>query len=152
MTYIYIGSPYSHLDPKVRQARYFNVMDYVDWLLKNTSHTPYSPIMHFHEFVKRHNHPGDALYWERHNLAMLAGASQLHVLNIPGAANSRGLAREIAQADATRTGLWLADPDRDGHGHMFHFDPSAGREDESEFMGGFNLVQTNIQELAQVLR
>jgi hypothetical protein len=132
MTYIYVGSPYSDRSPTIREARYHAVMDYVDWVIKNTDYIPYSPIMHFHPFTERCGHPGDAAYWAYHNFAMLQSARQLHVLNIDAAKDSKGLAGEIAQAYAQKIGLWLATP---------------GSE-----KGEYSLVQTNLQELASELR
>lgn len=132
MTYIYIASPYSHLREEEQERRYYQVMSYCTWLIHNTEFTPYSPILHCHEWAKQATLPGDAIFWERHNLAMLRGADSIHVLNITGAAASRGIAKEIVWAQALNKGIYVA--------QLTGVD------------GGYEYWQTNIYELASILR
>lgn len=145
MTYVYIGSPYTSFktDTTAKRAqeeyRYEEVMRYCTWLIEHTSYYPFSPIIHCHEWARRYQLPGTAAFWRRYNFAMLNGAQQLHVLNLTGAMDSVGLADEIAQADLNRQGIWLAQDVEDETGRVM------GKN-------GYALRQTNIQELASILR
>lgn len=110
MSYSYICSPYSHEDEAVRHARYLAVDRYVHHLICYTNIIPYSPIMHFHHHAQQNDLPKDAKFWARHNRTMLAGAKNFYVLNIPGAAQSKGIFEEIGWgADAKKQGI-LATP------------------------------------------
>jgi hypothetical protein len=75
--FVYLGSPYSHPDEQVREARYLEAERAMVQMLKDGTHT-YSPIVMTHAF--------------------LGMASELRVLMIEGWHSSVGLADEINMA------------------------------------------------------
>lgn len=95
--YIYLGSPYSHVDPVVREARYLAAAEALVTLLKCDVWT-YSPIVHCHELAKTWQMPTDADFWLKYNTAMLEAAHSLSVLTIRGWEQSIGLKGEIEYA------------------------------------------------------
>lgn len=95
--YIYLGSPYSHPDAIVREARYLAAAEALMTLLKNKLWT-YSPIVHCHELSKTWGMPSDAAFWEEYDFAMLDGAHSMTVLTIRGWQESKGLSGEINRA------------------------------------------------------
>lgn len=93
MTFLYLGSPYSHLEPSVMQERHDKACKVmVD--LTQLGHTVYSPIVHFHYAAVRYTLPTDATFWEKHNFNMLSQAKALLILQIPGWRESKGLEAE----------------------------------------------------------
>jgi hypothetical protein len=94
MTYLYVGSPYSHREPEIMEERYLAVAEFCADLAQ-TGNIPFSPIVHWHEIAKRFSLPRDAAFWHEQNMAMLAGAKALMVLTLPGWEDSVGLKLEI---------------------------------------------------------
>lgn len=100
MSYIFISSPYTHPDPDVRQARYVAVAEYAATLMRSRI-AVYSPIVHSHHLVG-FGLPDDHEFWMRQCLPMVRTASWLHVLQIDGWRESRGVTAEIAFAENLR--------------------------------------------------
>jgi hypothetical protein len=96
-TLVYLASPYSHIDPTVRQSRYEAALKYVTENLDNT-HFIYSPIVYCHHMG---NFPGidySAEFWKHHNEFILDLASELWLLALPGWKDSLGVQAEITYA------------------------------------------------------
>lgn len=93
----YLGSPYSHPDPYVREQRHLMAMAHVAAFLKQGI-AVYSPIVHCHELAKVWDMPKEAKFWERYNYTMLAAAEELWVLKLLGWKESVGLQGEIQEA------------------------------------------------------
>lgn len=91
---IYIASPYSHPDAEIRERRYKAVEHYTAHLLSSRSWC-YSPIVHCHALAQRFILPFTADYWEDYNFHVLARCDALHVLQLPGWDDSRGVQAEI---------------------------------------------------------
>lgn len=91
---IYLASPYSHQDPFVRETRYLAVAKKVIEYLQADKFV-YSPIVHCHELQKIVPIGTDFNFWRSYNLHMLDLASELHVLNLEGWAESIGVSGEI---------------------------------------------------------
>jgi hypothetical protein len=103
MSFIYIASPYTHPDSRVRQERYLQASYYVVQLLSHRKF-PYSPIVANHhlslEFGLKHR----AIDWMAYNFAMLSSAKELHVLALEGWNESLGVTAEINFWRAARQG------------------------------------------------
>lgn len=93
MSYIYLGSPYTHKDPAVMEQRYRITEAVTAYLLLSGVHV-YSPIVHCHTMAVRYNLPRDIEFWRAYNFAMLEPASEFHTLVLPGWEDSRGLKEE----------------------------------------------------------
>lgn len=94
MAYIYIGCPYTDKHKLVQHTRYLEVSRVVADMLCHGVPV-YSPIVHCHELAKRFRLPSDFDFWRDYNYAMLERASGLHILELEGWNDSRGLKAEI---------------------------------------------------------
>lgn len=104
MAFIYLASPYSDKSRTVRHGRYLQVAETTAELLRQGLHV-YSPIVHCHELAERHNLPKDFAFWEKYNFAMLEQASALHILELEGWEQSKGVRGEIQFA--VKTGITI---------------------------------------------
>lgn len=98
----YVASPYSDPNPAVRQARYEAAVAFVAWCYAS-GWVVYSPIVHSHPPALVAELPTDAAFWWRVNETMLAVATEVLVLKIPGWDRSKGVAQEMDEAE--RAGL-----------------------------------------------
>jgi hypothetical protein len=109
--YIYLGSPYSHPDPLVRETRYLQAMQALQTMLACRIWA-YSPITHCHELAKIWNMPTDGKFWQEYNFQMLRSSKGLFVLKLEGWAKSEGLREEIAYTtDLNKTITFLSPGD-----------------------------------------
>lgn len=97
MNFVYIASPYTHTDPAVREARYVAVAEYAAGLMRSRI-AVYSPIVHSHHLME-FGLPDDHEFWMRQCLPMVRAAGWLHVLQIDGWRDSRGVSAEIMRAE-----------------------------------------------------
>jgi len=98
---IYVVSPYSHKNPKVRQENYDRVVDFVIWTGKEPefkNKMVYSPIMYWHPAACAYDLPTDSVYWRNKNTAELLKATEVIILALPGITNSVGCAFEYSFA------------------------------------------------------
>lgn len=95
---IYIGSPYSHPDPLVREERYLRASKILTEYLK-AGRWAYSPIVHCHELAKIWDLPKEAEFWRSYDFHMLALATEFHILCLEGWAASVGLTAERVEAE-----------------------------------------------------
>jgi Domain of unknown function (DUF1937) len=94
MPYIYLASPYSDPDPRVRKRRHLAAEAAVHWMLCRKIWV-YSPIVHCHFLAENFEMPTDRAFWRPYNRAMLRQAVELWVLRIPGSNNSSGITEEL---------------------------------------------------------
>lgn len=92
---IYLASPYTHIQPEVREERYQLTMAAVAHHLPRERHAIFSPIVYCHEMAKQFNLPTDFLFWETFNFRMLSQCACLWVLQLPGWEESAGVQGEI---------------------------------------------------------
>lgn len=98
MSYVYLGQPYTHINPDIQSGRYHRALSFVAENTKLNSPTIYSPIIHFHNISLFYKLPHAADWWWPQNLAMLQHASELWILQLPGWEDSKGLEKEIQWA------------------------------------------------------
>ncbi len=90
---IYLASPYSHPDQRVREQRF-------DWACRVASDLMkegwkiFSPIAHSHP-IARYGLPTDYDYWKDWNHRLIRCMQELWVLKLPGYEDSKGLTGEI---------------------------------------------------------
>jgi Domain of unknown function (DUF1937) len=95
---IYLASPYSHPDPKVREARYNAALLCAANCIKN-GQPVFSPISYGHPLNQIEPDLGtSAAAWREFNTEMLRHASQVIVLALEGWDQSVGVKAEIELA------------------------------------------------------
>lgn len=92
--YIYVASPYTDPDKFIMNDRYLEAMRYTADLIKNGQHA-YSPIVHCHDMAIRYDFPVDHVFWSAFDAAMIIPCKEVHVLQLEGWDQSRGIAHEI---------------------------------------------------------
>jgi Domain of unknown function (DUF1937) len=95
MSFIYIASPYSDPDPKVREYRYLQVCYYTIGLLSKHEWA-YSPIAANHDMAERFKLEQATIKWLPYNFALLSSAKEMHVLMLDGWKDSFGVTAEVA--------------------------------------------------------
>lgn len=103
---IYVASPYSDPDPKVRHRRYLQACYYCALLLHQHKF-PYSPVVSNHHFAMEFKLGFDTNTWMAYNFAMLSKADELHVLTLPGWEKSIGVTAETNFFRGARQGYPL---------------------------------------------
>jgi hypothetical protein len=94
---IYIGTPYSHPDPKVVEDRYDFIANYcAEEVSKGL--VVFSPIVYGHNLIKFKEMPGDYIFWQNFCIQFLKLSVELHVLMMEGWEKSNGLKEEIRVA------------------------------------------------------
>jgi hypothetical protein len=93
----YLGAPYSHDDPSVREMRFQQISAAAACLMRQ-GHIVFSPISHSHPCAVFGTLPTDWAYWRPFVSAFLGLANRLLVLQLPGWRESAGLKAEIAMA------------------------------------------------------
>lgn len=93
MSYTYLASPYTHVDPAIMDRRYEISCHATCWFLVWRIWI-YSPIVHCHEIAKKWELPRTWDFWRDYNDAMLAPAKRLMILAIDGWQDSAGVNHE----------------------------------------------------------
>lgn len=97
---IYLASPYSHPDPRVREQRYFTVC-FAAAKMMAAGHHIFSPIAHTHGICEQGTYLGLAYpyeFWKKFDEEMLRLCSELWVLRMDGWEESVGIKAEIVYA------------------------------------------------------
>lgn len=92
--YIYVASPYTHPDPVVMAERAHRAMDYTAGLIMEGKWA-YSPIVHCHEMAIKFNFPVHHDFWMGFDAAMIAPCKEVHVLQLEGWEQSKGIEHEL---------------------------------------------------------
>jgi hypothetical protein len=93
---IYLASPYSSVQPAVRQERFEMACRAAAKLIRQGK-TVFSPVAHSHAICQL-GLPKDWEFWERHDLAFLTMCDEVVVLTIDGWQESVGVRAEISVA------------------------------------------------------
>jgi len=99
---VYLGCPYSHNDPKIKEWR-FNAVNKVTGALSKQGLTVFSPISMSHPIAMDCGLPGDWQFWEKFDTDYLSVCYKMYALMLPGWQDSTGLTAEIKIA--TKLGL-----------------------------------------------
>lgn len=95
---IYLGSPYSHFDWRVRDSRFRSVCRAAGALMKTSKHI-FSPIAHCHPIALEVDLPTTAEYWRGYNCDTLRRSDALWILTLDGWRESKGLDIEKQMAE-----------------------------------------------------
>mgnify|MGYP001599269435 CR=1 FL=1 len=91
---IYLASPYSHPDPKIKERRFQDVCRYAAAMFRNGIHV-FSPIAHTHPISVYGLWEWKWEQWKEYDLEFIAMCSEMWVLMLPGWEESVGVAAEI---------------------------------------------------------
>ena len=94
---IYLASPYSHPDPKVRERRYWDACAFTAKRMREGA-IIYSPIASSHVLSTVYGLPTHFAFWERFDKAILDRCTALEVLMLEGWQDSVGVTAEIKYA------------------------------------------------------
>jgi hypothetical protein len=94
LTHVYLATPYSHADARVRHARFLAVTAKAAEMWR-AGFGVYSPITLTHEAAVRHDLPTDWRFWQALCRDTLARMHELHVLCLPLWEKSPGVRAEI---------------------------------------------------------
>ena len=106
---IYLASPYSHPDDRVRKQRFDQICG-VAGLLMSKGHHVFSPIAHAHPIAQQVDLPTGWDFWERQDREMLAACSDLWVCQMPQWEGSTGVQAEIKIAKELGLPVRYVDP------------------------------------------
>lgn len=95
----YLASPYSHADADVRQRRFEQVCAVASQLMER-GEALFCPIAHSHSIHMRRALPETFEFWMAMDLPVLQHCSRVKVLMLDGWQASKGVAREVAAAEA----------------------------------------------------
>jgi hypothetical protein len=91
---VYLATPYSHPDVRVRERRFRRVNRVAANLMRDGVHV-FSPISHAHPIAVEGDLPKDWSYWEAYNRAILVICGRVIVLEQDGWRESIGIGNEI---------------------------------------------------------
>ena len=94
---IYIASPYSHVEARIRVERFEIAKQVTATLLKRGRHI-FSPIVYSHTLAVEFELPKDFTFWESLDYEFVERATELWVINMPGWNESKGVYKEVKRA------------------------------------------------------
>jgi len=95
MELVYLASPYSHKDPKVREERFVAACKAAAWLMKQ-GYAVFSPIAHSHSIAIHGDIDGlDCDFWLKQDMEMLKFCEKMVILTIDGWDTSKGVGVEM---------------------------------------------------------
>ena len=96
---IYLASPYTSPDSKVREVRYLAACTVAAEIMKK-GNLVFSPIAHSHVLAKKYQLPGHFDFWQNWCLSFLRHwATHFCILDMPGWDESKGIAAEKLVAE-----------------------------------------------------
>lgn len=107
---VYLASPYTHPDRKVRQERADGAAEAFAHLMREGI-LVYSPIASTHHVAEKHALPGDWAFWKTHCHRMIDACDSVMVLTLPGHDASVGVREEIRYARETGKTVAFLDPE-----------------------------------------
>ena len=96
---IYLATPYSHEDEKIRQRRYWVAMEITAELMKE-GNIVFSPIVYTHELAKKYNLPNNYEFWQNICERFIDWSDKVIVVDMPGMKESKGVEAELKYADS----------------------------------------------------
>lgn len=107
--FVYLASPYTHPDEKVRAGRYLAACAAAARLMRE-GRVVFSPIAHSHSVELYFDAPENGAFWERQDRPFLELCSGMVVLRLQGWEQSKGVAHEIARAHERGIPVEYIDP------------------------------------------
>ena len=97
----YLAAPYSHVDPRVRAARFEAINQCASVLMRSGLYL-FSPISHTHPIALAGSLPAGFDFWEGYDRVMLSACGLLIVLMLGGWEKSVGVTGEIKIATESK--------------------------------------------------
>lgn len=91
---IYVASPYSHEDAKVRERQAMSVVAFSAALMEAGVHV-FSPIAHCHLMAANYSLPGNFEFWEAYDREYMDFCESMIVYTLPGWNTSVGVSAEV---------------------------------------------------------
>lgn len=110
MTFLYLGSPYSHPDPEVREQRYQAVLAAMA-RIAGFKIPVYCPIAVWHPVSSAHSLPGDHEFWWVQDEAFVQSCTMAWFLKIPGLEESKGCQNERLHLEKLKKTIWTVQPE-----------------------------------------
>ena len=114
---IYLATPYSHDDPKVREQRFQWAAEATSILMRR-GYFILSPIAHTHPIVQ-YGLPKGWRFWKAYDTELIQMCVELWVLAMPGWEKSVGIRAEIQLAHALKKRVRYVTFLLDGRGKLF---------------------------------
>lgn len=106
---IYLASPYTHPDPKVRESRFHDVCKVAGRLMQKGHHV-FSPIVHSHPISIVCGLPTVWKFWKKHDVDFLKWCTQLWIAQFSGWNESVGVSKEIKIVQRMKKPIYYVDP------------------------------------------
>jgi len=106
---IYLASPYTHPDPKIREERFQAVCLQASIMMRRGI-TVFSPIAHMHP-IAQYGMPVGWEFWKVFDTEFLEMCSELHILKLPGFKESKGVLGEIQIAESLGKPVVFIEPE-----------------------------------------
>ena len=94
----YLATPYSHPEPKMREARFIMACLVAGELMDHGLHV-FSPISHSHPIACQWNLPKGWDFWGKQDLVMMDRCDEMIVIMAPGWDESKGIKEEMIYAE-----------------------------------------------------
>ena len=108
---IYLTTPYSHPDDKVKEARFVEACRISSILMKRGI-VVYSPIAHCHPIATRFDVPTDWEFWKHFDKEIISLCRDgILVIRMEGWRESKGVSAEIQIAEELKLPISYADPE-----------------------------------------
>lgn len=106
---VYLASCYSDPDPSVRASR-FDALNRKAGDLIQAGHIVFSPISHSHPISLHMDNSNDSHFWVDQDMAFIPWCDEMWVLRLDGYVQSKGVAREIGEAQRLGKKVRFIDP------------------------------------------
>lgn len=106
---VYLATPYSHIDPAIREQRFHAVNAVAAKLMRDGLHV-FSPISHTHPIAEAGDLPKGWDFWEAYDRTLLRACGKIIVLMLDGWRESKGVTAEIAIARELGLAVEFLDP------------------------------------------
>lgn len=110
MSFLYLGSPYSHPDPSVQEERYRSVLSAMSIIAKHKIPV-YCPIAVWHPASIQEKLPGDHIFWWTQDEAFIRSCYLGWFLMIPGVDESAGVKNEVETLHKLKKQVWYVRPE-----------------------------------------
>lgn len=106
---IYLASPYTHPDQKVRETRFHESCKLAGRLMQK-GHKIFSPIAHSHPISLSCGLPTIWKFWKKHDIEFLKWCTQLWIAQFDGWDKSVGVKKEMEIAKRFNKPIYYVEP------------------------------------------
>lgn len=106
---IYLASPYTHPDPKVRENRFLEACKLAGRLMQK-GHKIFSPIAHSHPISIGCGLPTVWKFWKKYDIEFIKWCTKVWVAQFSGWQDSIGVCKEIQIAKRLKKPVYYVEP------------------------------------------